>query len=384
MRTALSFSSICLAVSLALTGCGQAGDPDLLTEEGAEALEDVEGKADQYSITFTAFTDPNGIGTRGETETKVVIKSASAYKSYFGHAAPREVDFSKDYVFFYSAGVKPTGGYTASVDRVWRSRTGYTVYFGTRLESPGDDCIVTQALTKPYVLVKFKKQPQAGAFRTSHKDDIKSCAKSCYSSDDCDAGQYCTTEDGECLSNCPPGRVCPAVCSGRCVERTNPCAATLCPTGTVCVVKQVQCVRAPCPPVASCEPIPTGPFCGGIAGIRCPGAGECVDDPTDSCDPNNGGADCGGRCVCNALGSCVQGYVWDSSPDVCGCVPDPASDPCAAVRCAAGTTCKNVNGQAKCLATCGSVVCGEGQVCCNASCGMCTAPGQFCIQIACN
>jgi hypothetical protein len=32
---------------------------------------------------------------------------------------------------------------------------------------------------------------------------------------------------------------------------------------------------------------------------------------------------------------------------------------------------------------CGSVTCGEGLVCCNSSCGICTAPGMFCIQIAC-
>jgi hypothetical protein len=39
-----------------------------------------------------------------------------------------------------------------------------------------------------------------------------------------------------------------------------------------------------------------GQFCGGIAGIQCPTGYTCVDDPTDSCDPNAGGADCGGIC----------------------------------------------------------------------------------------
>ena len=33
--------------------------------------------------------------------------------------------------------------------------------------------------------------------------------------------------------------------------------------------------------------------------------------------------------------------------------------------------------------TCGSVTCGAGQVCCNASCGICTAPDEGCIAIAC-
>lgn len=33
---------------------------------------------------------------------------------------------------------------------------------------------------------------------------------------------------------------------------------------------------------------------------------------------------------------------------------------------------------------CGSVTCGAGQVCCNASCGICTAPDMSCIQLACD
>lgn len=37
-------------------------------------------------------------------------------------------------------------------------------------------------------------------------------------------------------------------------------------------------------------------FCGGIAGIECPKGEVCADDPNDDCDPNNGGADCGGIC----------------------------------------------------------------------------------------
>lgn len=44
-------------------------------------------------------------------------------------------------------------------------------------------------------------------------------------------------------------------------------------------------------------------FCGGIAGFPCPDDMQCVDDPDDSCDPENGGADCGGICVPAAASS---------------------------------------------------------------------------------
>jgi hypothetical protein len=40
-----------------------------------------------------------------------------------------------------------------------------------------------------------------------------------------------------------------------------------------------------------------GQFCGGLAAVQCPEGLVCVDDPNDSCDPNTGGADCGGVCA---------------------------------------------------------------------------------------
>jgi hypothetical protein len=37
--------------------------------------------------------------------------------------------------------------------------------------------------------------------------------------------------------------------------------------------------------------------CGGIAGLGCDDANQmCFDNPFDSCDPSNGGADCPGIC----------------------------------------------------------------------------------------
>lgn len=132
---------------------------------------------------------------------------------------------------------------------------------------------------------------------------------------------------------------------------------------------------------------PTGVMCGGFAGIRCPGEGACMDDPSDGCDPAAGGADCSGICQCYARSECHVGDHFDASPEVCACVPDAPITPCATVRCAAGTTCEVVDGSAYCVSdghqACGSSTCAAGTVCCNASCGICTAPGELCIQLAC-
>jgi hypothetical protein len=81
-------------------------------------------------------------------------------------------------------------------------------------------------------------------------------------------------------------------------------------------------------------------FCGGIAGFPCPEGLVCVDDPKDSCDPDQGGADCGGICVkdkCQAPGSnleyvsrdptecfaitfqCAEGFTQFFNDCGCGC-----------------------------------------------------------------
>ena len=78
----------------------------------------------------------------------------------------------------------------------------------------------------------------------------------------------------------------------------------------------------------ACEPSPA--FCGGIAGIACPDGQTCVDNPDDDCDPNAGGADCGGICVKTE--------------------------------------------------SCGDVQCAPGFVCCNPLMNICTKPGGVCIQ----
>jgi hypothetical protein len=71
-----------------------------------------------------------------------------------------------------------------------------------------------------------------------------------------------------------------------------------------------------------------GSLCGGFAGLPCDEGLTCVDDPRDTCDPDNGGADCGGVCV----------------------------------------------------EQCGETTCGPGTTCCNPLRGICTRPGMVCIQ----
>jgi hypothetical protein len=130
-------------------------------------------------------------------------------------------------------------------------------------------------------------------------------------------------------------------------------------------------------------PTSPGPGCGGIAARECPGLGSCVDDQTDSCDPRNGGADCGGVCECRAVARCRAGQKWNASPEVCSCVGGDG-DPGAGSG-GSGDAGKGGGGDEAGTggAECGAVTCGDGEVCCNASCGICTKPGEGCIKKLC-
>jgi hypothetical protein len=175
----------------------------------------------------------------------------------------------------------------------------------------------------------------------------------------CDAGQVCC--NASCGICTEPGGFCTQQACEPDDEEPRPgepCDLD-CDPGQHCEYIEVQCIQAPCPPQPECV---DDTRCGGFAGLPCPGAGSCADDPGDDCDPENGGADCGGVCECNAIGLCVDGTVWNPSPSVCGCEGEPTG-----------------GGGAEC----GNVTCPAGQECCNASCGICTDPGGACIQIAC-
>jgi hypothetical protein len=301
-----------LGVALAaLSGCGDVGAPDDVQQVMGDVGPATAPPAAAATIAFQTFSDD--VGTAAATESRTLIRSARGYQSLFGHAPPAAVDFSREWVMFYAAGTKPTGGYEASFLTVLRAGTSLIAV--TQLASPGANCGTTQAFTTPYALIKFAAQ--AGTAAQFFKQD--------------------TTKD----------------CGGP----TNLCAAVTCPTGSMCDPSTGKCLSG-------------SVRCGGIAGIQCPGLGKCVDDPSDGCDPAKGGADCGGICSCVENVLCTADSKFDSSPSVCACVPvkppmcgpvcdiycqygnvldangcptcqcnPPPTDPCAAVLCMPGTHC---------------------------------------------
>ncbi|KAL2196607.1 hypothetical protein P885DRAFT_69621 [Corynascus similis CBS 632.67] len=114
------------------------------------------------------------------------------------------------------------------------------------------------------------------------------------------------------IAPCPAGEIC---------EKVDPS----CDRGENC---QGYCVAAPTTLITkttlSPAPEPTYQFCGGLAAIDCEDKNHvCIDDPRDGCDPNNGGADCGGICVEEVF---CGGFAAVQCPDGKRCVDDPRDD----------------------------------------------------------
>jgi hypothetical protein len=323
----------CVMSAVALFGCAAAGgETDAVSKEAAlEAAPE---------LMVQPFEDPEGIAAVGDGEVRRSIRSDAQYERVFGHAPPDGVDLSgRTVAIFYTPGVQRTGGYEASFEKVEVRRR--TLVVTTRLTSPGPNCAVTDALTHPYALASVRVPRGVSRVRFETDDVVRDCEvpPTCEGKE-CAEGEHCELTPVVCIT-----APCPAI--PECVADEITCGGF---TGKPCP-GDLTCVDDPdddCDPKNGgadcggiCVPQP-GPFCGGIAGFACPGAGQCVDDPTDSCDPEMGGADCGGNCVCVAIALCIQGSHFDTDPKVCACVPDTQPDPCAAVRCAAGTHCEVV------------------------------------------
>lgn len=78
-----------------------------------------------------------------------------------------EVDFSKEMVVAAFAGQKNTGGYQLNLTGL--DRRGGHIDISLSLTQPGPDCLVAQALTQPYVIVRIPYSNKQVNFRLSAK-----------------------------------------------------------------------------------------------------------------------------------------------------------------------------------------------------------------------
>ena len=106
-----------------------------------------------------AVAIPVDVGDLGQTESLFLITAYEQFDQLFGDGASAAagIDFKSQWVFFYSAGLLPTGGYEALVEDIMYTPVAQSLVITTQLLSPGESCAVPQMVTKPNILVKFPK-----------------------------------------------------------------------------------------------------------------------------------------------------------------------------------------------------------------------------------
>ena len=81
---------------------------------------------------------------------------AIAYKNYLEKPELPNIDFEKENVILIAAGTQNSGGYNIYL-LPEPNLTGQNFLFTVILEKPGNNCVVTEALTSPYKFYSVKK-----------------------------------------------------------------------------------------------------------------------------------------------------------------------------------------------------------------------------------
>ncbi len=197
--------------------------------------------------------------------------------------------------------------------------------------------------------------------------------KECATDGECGGPFACATcSDG--VRYCVAGGLCRG---GQCFPADLPCpdrqctndascgsiiqSCEMCPDGSASCA-YLECRNGVC--VAGYSGCRAPEFCGGIAGFPCQPGFTCIDAPGDECDPERGGADCGGVCVRQEEPPKCGGINGGTCPDGQQCVDSPADD------------CDPANGGADCPAFCRPV---PGGMCASdADCPQIGAPCRIC------
>jgi hypothetical protein len=123
--------------------------------------------------TFTTVAEGQASGI--EEAREVVVQTAAEWKALWqdhtqGQKMPA-VDFTKSTVAAIFLGTRNTGGHKVLVTAV--DRSGPDVVVAWHEEQPGGGMMVTQALTSPFLIVRFDKASGAVKFKKDRATTAK-------------------------------------------------------------------------------------------------------------------------------------------------------------------------------------------------------------------
>jgi hypothetical protein len=166
-----------LSLALSVVGAGgmaYAGPGGIRTAAPLADGAPQQSAREEKSLPFAELAAPAPKQAMGR-EVRRLITSQEEYLEVVGSPPPADLDFRRYSVVYYSADVRPTGGFEARIAEIRRAQDGRTLTITTQLVSPGAGCMVTQALTYPYTIVRFPRQQDSQITTFQHEDEVRDC-----------------------------------------------------------------------------------------------------------------------------------------------------------------------------------------------------------------
>ncbi len=119
----------------------------------------------QDSVTFRTVAKGDGASSV-ERRVAFTFKEQRRWSDFWKRVEPSQtrprVDFSKHMLIAVTQGRKPTGGHSIRITRIDRTGDGWLVHVTET--SPGRGCFVTQAVTRPYHVVRVARTGEDVSF----------------------------------------------------------------------------------------------------------------------------------------------------------------------------------------------------------------------------
>ena len=105
-----------------------------------------------FEIIQSGVTPVTGVSGNRKVEFIHNQRSFAEAVSSYSNVPVEQIDFSSNQVVLLAAEEKPTGGYAIRIDSVKETHDALKLY--ATETRPGSNCMVSQALTAPYLFVK--------------------------------------------------------------------------------------------------------------------------------------------------------------------------------------------------------------------------------------
>jgi len=150
---------------LPLGACGSSSHP----EAPREAVTGVDSGAVLLHAAYSGFSESDRFVVRDSAHWARVWETAFARQTPVPPLPA--VDFARDMIVVAALGARPNGGYDIAIEGMAPEAGGAEVLVATTV--PGDDCVTTQAITEPVVMVRVGAV--AGLIRFHEHAETHSC-----------------------------------------------------------------------------------------------------------------------------------------------------------------------------------------------------------------